>query len=114
MAETVYHFSRRRELGLLPWSTGIAEAWLVGLEPGVVDLSMHLKLPDGTLVSGAGVLGATLASVRGLKWISWLAENVPGVERLLAWQYGLVAGHREFLSRFVPDRRPVIREPRMQ
>jgi predicted DCC family thiol-disulfide oxidoreductase YuxK len=114
MAETLYHFARSRELGFLPWSTGIAEAWLVGLAPGVRNGSMHLKLPDGTLVSGAGVLGKTLASVRGLKWIAWLAENVPGAGRLLAWQYEFVAGHREFLSRFVPDRPPVIREPGLQ
>jgi predicted DCC family thiol-disulfide oxidoreductase YuxK len=111
MAETLCHFARRRELGFLPWSNGIAEAWLGGLEPGARDVSMHLKLPDGTLMSGTGVLGATLASVRGLKWMAWLAENVPGAGRLLAWQYGLVAGHRGCLSRFVPDRPAVIHQP---
>jgi predicted DCC family thiol-disulfide oxidoreductase YuxK len=114
MAEMLFRVARRRELGFLPWSSDLAEAWLGGLEPTARDRSMHLKLPDGTLVSGNGVLGATLASVRGLKWIAWLAANVPPAGRFLAWQYGVVAGHREFFSRLVPDRPPVIRKPRVQ
>jgi hypothetical protein len=75
---------------------------------------MHLKLPDGTLVSGPRVFAATLASVRGLKWLAWLGEHSPLVGRLLAWHYAFVAGHREFLSRLVPYRPPVTREPRLR
>ena len=114
IAEMLCRFARRRELGFLPWSSGIAEAWLAGLAPGVLDRSMHLKLPDGRLVSGNAVLAATLAHVRGLKWVAWLDKNVPGASSFLAWQYGVLAGHRESLSRFVPDRPAVIREPRLQ
>ncbi len=111
MAELLFHLARRRELAFLPWSAPLAAAWLAGLEPDVRDASMHLKLADGTLVSGNGVFAATLAHARGLKWLAWLGGHVPGASRLLASAYGLVAGHREFLSRLVPYRPAVIREP---
>ena len=114
MAEVLYRLAQRRELGFLPWSSPTAQAWLARLPPAVQDRSMHLKLPDGTLVSGGRVMAATLASVRGLKWLGWLAEKVPVAGRLLAWLYDFVARHREFLSRCVPDRPPVIREPRLR
>ena len=114
MAELLCRLARRRDLGFLPWSSATAEAWLVDLEPRIRDRSMHLKLPDGTLVSGNAVLLMTLAHVRPLKWVAWLGGHVPGAASLIAWQYGLVAGHREFFSRLVPDRPPVIREPRVQ
>jgi predicted DCC family thiol-disulfide oxidoreductase YuxK len=111
MAELLFRLARRRELAFLPWSTPRAEAWLCGLPAGVRDASMHLKLPDGALVSGDGVLGATLARVRGLKWLAWLGRRLPPAGRLLAWSYGLVARHRDLLSRLVPERPPVMREP---
>ena len=114
MAELLSRFARRRELGFLPWSSGIAEAWLAALTADVRDRSMHLKLPDGTLVSGNAVLAATLSQVRGLKWIAWLGRNLPGAATTLAWQYGFIAGHREAFARFVPDRPPVVREPRVR
>jgi len=114
MAEVLHRLARRRELAFLPWSSGIAEAWLGDLEPRTRDVSMHLKLPDGALVSGNAVLGTTLAYVRGMKWIAWTARNVPAAGLLLARTYGLVAGHREFFSKFVPDRPPVICEPRLR
>ena len=113
MAEALYRMARTEELAFLPWSSHIAEAWFGDLEPQLRDLSMHLKLPGGALVSGNAVLGATLAHVRGLKWIAWIARDVRAAGSLLAWAYGLVARHREFLSKFVPDRPPVIREPRL-
>jgi predicted DCC family thiol-disulfide oxidoreductase YuxK len=111
ITEVLFRFARPRELAFLPWSSGIAEAWLGELEPGTRDASMHLKLPDGALVSGNAVFGATLARVRGMQWIAWTARNIPGAGSFLAWTYGLVAGHREFLSRLVPNRPPVFREP---
>ncbi len=75
---------------------------------------MHLKLPDGALVSGNMVFEATLANVLGLKWLAWAARNLPGVGSLLAWTYGAVASRREFLSKLVPDRPPVSREPQVR
>jgi hypothetical protein len=75
---------------------------------------MHLKLPDGTLVSGDGVFAATLAHTRGLKWLAWLATHVPGPGWLLGGLYGFVAGHRDLFSRVVPNRPPVVREPRLR
>ena len=114
MAELLSHFARRRELGFLPWSSDIAEAWLAGVPPRVRDRSMHLKLPDGSLLSGNDVFAATLAHIHALRWIAWLGETVPGAGTFLAWQYGLVAGHREFFSRLVPYRPPVIRGPRVR
>jgi hypothetical protein len=114
MAEMLSRLARRRELAFLPWSFPDAVAWLAAIAPEVRDRSMHLKLPDGTLLSGDRVLGQTLAFVRGLKWIGWLAENVPLAGRLLARFYGLVAGRREFLSRCVPYRPAVVREPRIR
>ena len=94
MAELLYRLARRRELAFLPWSSALAEAWLADMAPEVRDRSMHLKLPDGTLVSGGRVAGATLASVRGLKWVAWLAAKLPVAGWLLAWQYDFVARHR--------------------
>lgn len=114
MAEVLFRLARPRELAFLPWSAELAAGWLAGLEPALRDRSMHLKLPDGTLLSGNGVLAPTLRGVRGLKWIAWLAANVPGTERLLAAAYGFVAGHREFFSRCVPSRPAVTRRPRIQ
>jgi len=113
MAEVLYRLARRPELAFLPWSSSLGEAWLRDLEPQARDASMHLKLPDGTLVSGNDVFGETLAHVRGVKWIAWSARNVPKAGSLLAWTYGLVAGHREFLSKLVPDRPPVTHEPQL-
>lgn len=114
MAEVLFRLSRTKELAFLPWSSEVAEGWLAELEPAVRDRSMHLKLQDGTLLSGNGVLGATLGSVRGLKWVPWLAAHVPGAARVLAASYGFVAGHREFFSRCVPNRAAVIRQPRIR
>ncbi len=114
MAELLYRLARRRDLAFLPWSSAIAEAWLSGLTPKVRDRSMHLKRSDGTLISGGSAFAATLANVRGLKWIAGLAEDVPMAGALLARQYDFFAGHREFLSRCVPDRPPVVREPRLK
>lgn len=114
MAELLCYLASRRELGLLPWSSGVAAAWLADLAPGVRDRSMHLKLPDGMLVSGNAVFVATLAHVRGLRWMAWVGKNVPGAGSILAWQYGFLAKRRNSLSRFVPDRPAVLREPRMQ
>ncbi len=111
MAEMIYRCARRRELSILPWSSAIAGAWLAGLPPSVRDLSMHLKLPDGTLVGGDAVLIATLTHVRGLKWVAWLGRHVPWAGSFVAWQYRFVARHREAFSRLVPDRPPVMREP---
>ncbi len=112
MAELLWRIARRRELAFLPWSSPLATAWLAGLEPQIRDASMHLKLTDGTLVSGNDVFAITLERVRGLKWVAWLGANVPGAHRLLAAIYGLVAGHREFLSKLVPYRPAVTSEPR--
>ncbi len=75
---------------------------------------MHLKLPDGSLVSGNGVFPATLSFVRGFKWLGRLAERFPAVRRVLAWKYGFVARRREFFSRLVPDRPAVIEPPELR
>ena len=114
MAEALFRLARREDLALLPWSSEIAQPWLQELEPGVRDASMHLKLPDGTLVSGNPVFAATLGHVRGLKWLAWSAHNVPGAAGFLAGTYGLVARNREILSKFVPYRPPVISKPELR
>lgn len=111
MAELLYRLARSRELAVLPWSTPYAATWLEEITPEVRDTSMHLKLPDGSLLSGYSVLGATLANVRGLKWIAWLERRVPGFGTYLAWQYGFVVRRREFFSRAVPNRAPIRRDP---
>lgn len=114
MAELFYRLARPRELAFLPWSTPMAQAWLAGLDPAIRDRSMHLKQPDGTLLSGNQVFAATLACVRGLKWLGWLSRKLPPFSAFLEWTYRWVAGHREFLSRLVPYRQPVVREPQVQ
>lgn len=114
MAECLFHLARPRDLAFLPWSSPVARAWISGLEPAVRDASMHLKLPDGSLVSGNGVFARTLAQVRGLRWLAWLAARAPVFQGLLATVYSLAAGHREFLSRCVPYRPPVAREPELR
>ncbi|MGE3074244.1 MAG: thiol-disulfide oxidoreductase DCC family protein [Dehalococcoidia bacterium] len=111
MAELLFHLARGSELSFLPWSSPLAQEWIRDLTPEVRDASMHLKLPDGTLQSGAGVLALTLAHVRGLKWIAWLSARIPLLRRYIAWQYAFVAGRREFFSKIVPNRAPVRRDP---
>ncbi len=114
MAELLFRLARSRELSVMPWSSPLAFGWLEELSPEVRDASMHLKLPDGSLLSGPGVLADTLAHTRGLKWVAWLAERIPPFARYLAWQYRFVARRREFFSRVVPNRPPVHREPKTQ
>jgi predicted DCC family thiol-disulfide oxidoreductase YuxK len=111
MAELIFRLARPSELAFLPWSAPVAQVWLSGLTPHVRDASMHLKCPDGTLISGDAVFAATLAHVRGLKWLAWLAGKSSLPATFLRWQYRVVARHREFLSRLVPNRPPVSREP---
>lgn len=111
MAEVLLRLSRRSELAVLPWGHDQGREWLAGLEPSVRDASMHLKLPDGRLVSGNRVLEATLRHVRSLRWVAALARRSRLVRRMLGSGYGWAAKHRELLSRCVPNRRPVMREP---
>jgi predicted DCC family thiol-disulfide oxidoreductase YuxK len=113
MAELLLRLSRRRELAMLPWSAEMARAWLAALEPVVRDASMHLKLADGALVSGDEVFAATLAHVRGLKWLAWLARKARPADWLMAHIYRFVARHRDFFSRLVPYRPAVSREPHL-
>jgi hypothetical protein len=114
MAEVLLRLARAREMAVLPWSSPVAQAWLATLAPEVRDASMHLKEPEGPLVSGDVVFAKTLAHVRGLKWMAWLADELPLAASFLRWQYRVVAGHREFLSHLVPNRPPVSREPRLR
>lgn len=111
MAEVLLRLSRRTELAVLPWGHALGREWLREVEPEVRDASMHLKLPDGRLVSGNQVLEATLRHVRAFRWVATLARRSRLVRRSLASGYGWAARHREFLSRCVPNRRPVVREP---
>ena len=113
MAELIYRLARPRELAVLPWSSDVAGAWLAGLRPEVRDASMHLLLANGSMISGKPVFEASLAHVRGLRWLAALAGRSRIVSAALGGGYGWAARNRSWLSRFVPDRPAVRREPHL-
>jgi hypothetical protein len=114
MTEVAARLAPERRLAILPWSHELAQTWMAPLSPAVRDASMHLKLRDGRLLSGPETFVELVGCFRGGGLVRRLAQAVPPADRALRAAYSLVAGRRGPLSRLVPDRPALVREPHLR
>lgn len=90
-------------LGIQPLDSPNADERLPALAEDARYGSMHMALPDGSVLP-AGWAGAAVSTwLPGLHWIGWVAARVPGAGRALDWVYWQVAERRGRLSGLVPD-----------
>lgn len=111
MTRLIAAWDRPRRVAILPWSHPWAAGWLAALPGPVLHRSMHLRTPDGALVSGGDSFVALLGYLPGAGWLARLARKVPRAGAVIGGAYLIVAGRRGFLSRLVPNCAPVLREP---
>jgi len=53
---------------------------------------------NGRIYTGAEAVFRSLVYARGLSWLLWVYQHLPGVEPVAEWMYHFVAGHRDVLS----------------
>jgi len=58
--------------------------------------SVQLVLPEGEVISGARAVFETLTYARGLAWLLWIYNHVPGFASVSEAAYRLIAAHRSF------------------
>jgi lipase maturation factor 1 len=58
--------------------------------------SVQLVLPDGAVMRGARAVFVTLTYARGMAWLLWAYEHVPGFAPATEAAYRLIAAHRTF------------------
>lgn len=58
--------------------------------------SVQLVLPGGEAISGARAVFVTLTYARGMAWLLWAYESVPGFAPLSEAAYRVIAAHRTF------------------
>lgn len=114
MAELAWRWDGQARLGFLPWCHPLARGWMAGLNPDVRDASMHVMLRGGRLVSGPVTFALLLSALPGVAWMGRLGLRRGVVGRVLGGAYMLAARNREVLSRVVPYRDLVVREPRLR
>ena len=100
---------RTGRLGIQPLDNAVADDRLAALAQAARYGSMHMALPDGSVVSRGWAVAALSSWLPGLHWIGWLTAHVPGVAVVLDRAYGSVAGSRGRMAGFVPDVEPVER-----
>src|ERR1700681_4060677 len=58
--------------------------------------SVQLVMPGGEAISGARAIFVTLTYARGMAWLLWMYDHVPGFAPATEAAYRLIAGHRTF------------------
>lgn len=58
--------------------------------------SVQLVMPGGEVLSGARAVFVTLTFARGMAWLLWLYEHIPGFAPITEAAYRLIARHRTF------------------
>ena len=90
-------------LGILPLDGADADERLVALADAARYGSMHMALPDGSVLSQGWAVAALSTWLPGLHWVGFVVARVPGAGRALSWAYRQVAGRRGTFSGLVPD-----------
>ena len=90
-------------LGILPLDGADADERLVTLAEATRYGSMHMALPDGSVLSQGWAVAALAGWLPGLRWVGLVVARVPGTGRALSWLYRHVAQRRGALSGLVPD-----------
>jgi len=98
--QAVTWISRRAVRGdfeFLPCQAAERRARFPRIEDGACMQAMHLVLPDGRVLVGAGALPEIVRRLRRWGWLASVLE-LPGIRRLSPHAYAWVARHRYQLS----------------